>query len=145
MSEAERYGKWEVIEFIDQGGQGRVYRVRDVSGSESGMLRNRDLENAIAIFSAISGDEERENAASQLADAIRAVVRESAAPIGALKVLLPIEEGVAEDEEAALERMKLELSALARMSRLRAAGDLGAGNHRATTDLDRKRDLRDDS
>ena len=112
MSEAERYGKWEVIEFIDQGGQGRVYRVRDVSGSEAAMLRNRDLENAIAIFSAISGDEEHESAASQLADAIRAVVRESAAPIGALKVLLPIEEGVAEDEEAALERMKLELSAL---------------------------------
>ena len=112
MSEAERHGKWEVIEFIDQGGQGRVYRVRDVSGSQIETLRNRDLENAIATFSAISGDEERQKATSQLADAIRAVVRESRAPIGALKMLLPIEEGVADDEEAALERMKLELSAL---------------------------------
>ena len=76
------------------------------------MLRNRDLENAIATFSAISGDEERQEATSQLADAIRAVVSESRAPTGALKVLLPIEEGVGEDEEAALERMKLEFSAL---------------------------------
>ena len=112
MSEAERYGKWEVIEFIDQGGQGRVYRVRDVSGSQIGTLQNRDLANAIATFSAISGDTEREKATSQLVDAIRAVVAESGAPIGALKMLLPIEEGVAEDEEAALERMKRELSAL---------------------------------
>ena len=112
MNEAQRYGKWEVIEFIDQGGQGRVYRARDVSGSVAALGRNRDLENAIAIFSSISADEEREQAASHLVEVIRAVVRETAAPIGALKVLLPVEEGVAEDEEAALERMKAELSAL---------------------------------
>ena len=37
---------------------------------------------------------------------------ESEGPVGALKVLLPIEEGAAEDEEAALGRMKQELSAL---------------------------------
>ncbi len=90
MSETERYGKWEAIEFIDRGGQGRVYRVRDVSGSQIGTLWHRDLENAIATFSAISGDTERQKATAQFADAIRAVVRESRAPIGALKVLLGV-------------------------------------------------------
>ena len=112
MTEMERYGKWEVIEFIDQGGQGRVYRVRDVSGSQIGTLQNRDLENDIAILSAISGESERAKAISNLADAIRRIARESEAPLGALKKLLPIEESTAEDETAALERMKGELSAL---------------------------------
>ena len=50
MTEMERYGKWEVIKFIDQGGQGRVYRVRDVSRSQIGKVPKRDLENAIATF-----------------------------------------------------------------------------------------------
>ena len=63
-----------------------------------------------------SGAAERAEAALQIADAIRAeaarIVDESAAPVGALKELLPIEEGAAEDEAAALERMKRELSAL---------------------------------
>ena len=116
MSESKIFGKWAVIEFIDQGGQGRVYRVRDVSGRHGGHLQNRDLENAFAICSPTTGAAERAKAASQIADAIRAeaarIVDESAAPVGALKELLPIEEGAAEDEAAALERMKRELSAL---------------------------------
>ena len=112
MNESRTYGKWKVIEFIDQGGQGRVYRVRDVSRSQIGKVPKRDLENAIATFSAISDDSEREKATSQLAKEIRRVARESEAPLGALKELLPIEEGAAEDEAAALVRMKRELSAL---------------------------------
>ena len=112
MTEMERYGKWEVIKFIDQGGQGRVYRVRDVSGSQIGKVRNRDLENDIAILSAISGESERAKAISNIADEIRRIARESDAPLGALKKLLPIEESAAEHETAALERMKGELSAL---------------------------------
>ena len=113
MSDTERYGKWEVIEFVDQGGQGRVYRVREASGSQGGKLQNRDLENAILTFSAIGIEEsERQEAASRLAGEIRRISRESEAPLGALKVLLPIEEGAAEDEAAALERMKQELSVL---------------------------------
>ena len=53
-----------------------------------------------------------EQAASELADEIRRIASESQATQGALKKLLPIEEGAAEDEAAALERMKRELSTL---------------------------------
>lgn len=112
MSDMERYGKWEVIELVAQGGQGQVYRVREAPGSEGGNLRNRDLENAILTFSVANGEFDREAAVSQLADEIRRITREPEAPLGALKVLLPIEEGVAENAETALERMKQELSAL---------------------------------
>ena len=112
MTGKETYGKWEVIDFVDQGGQGRVYRVRQAFGSQGGKLRDRDLENALLMFTVTSGESERQSAASQLADEIRRIARESEAQLGALKVLLPIEEGAAEDDAAALERMKEEISAL---------------------------------
>ena len=53
-----------------------------------------------------------EEAGAKLANTIRWIAYEHQAPRGALKKLLPIEEGAAEDEGAALERMKGELSAL---------------------------------
>ena len=43
---------------------------------------------------------------------IRQIVSASQAPMGALKELLPFEEGGAEDDAAAVERMKRELSRL---------------------------------
>ena len=112
MTEPVRYGKWEVVEFIDQGGQGQVYRVRDASDTPHRSERRKVLQKAITLFSGISGESDQENAASLFADEVRQIMAESEAPKGALKKLLPIAEGAAEDEAAAHERMKRELSTL---------------------------------
>ncbi|MDE2911550.1 MAG: protein kinase [Paracoccaceae bacterium] len=53
-----------------------------------------------------------ENAHSRFADEILQITSESQTPRGAFKKLLPIEEGEAEHEAAAFERMRLELSTL---------------------------------
>ena len=112
MTEPARYGKWEVVEYINRGGQGQVYRVRDTSESSNRDKRIEDLQNAIATLAGIGVDSNQEKAASLFADETRRIVAESEAPTRALKELLPIEEGAADSEEAALERMKQELSIL---------------------------------
>ena len=70
------------------------------------------LQNALADLVSIGDDSVRERAGLQFADEVRRIASESAVPIGALKELLPFEEGAAEDEAAALDRMKRELSTL---------------------------------
>lgn len=112
MTESEKFGKWEVVKPIGRGGQGQVYLVRDVSGAPNENDRWSNLRDAIQTLGN-SGEEWRyEKARLQLANEIRQVLNESAAPMGALKVLLPVEEGAAEDEAVALDRMKRELSIL---------------------------------
>ena len=112
MAEAERYGKWEVVERIGRGGQGQVYLVRDVSGASSNEDQLRKLKKAIATLVGTSEQWRYEQAGAQFSEVIRQIAGESHAPLGALKELLPLEEGVAEDEVAALDRMKRELSVL---------------------------------
>ena len=112
MTEPVRYGKWEVVEFIDQGGQGQVYQVRDASDTLHRSERRKVLQKAITVFSGIAGESDTENAASLFADEVRRIMAEAEAPKGALKRLLPIEESAAEDEAAAHARMKRELSTL---------------------------------
>ena len=112
MTESERYGKWEVVQSISRGGQGQVYLVREVSGAPNTRDRRRTLQHAIATLVGAGVESQYEEADTQFADEIRRIAGESQTPQGALKKLLPIEEGAAEDEAAALERMKLELSTL---------------------------------
>ena len=112
MTESARYGKWEVVEPIGRGGQGQVYLVRDATGASNTEQRWRNLQQAIATLVGAGEKSRYEKAGSQLADEIRRIASESQAPLGALKELLPFEEGAAEDEAAALERMKRELSTL---------------------------------
>ena len=112
MTESERYGKWEVIKSISRGGQGQVYLVRDSSGLPNTGEQWKTFKCAIETLNAGIDEWHYEQAASELADEIRRIVSESQATRGALKKLLPIEEGAAEDEAAALERMKQELSTL---------------------------------
>ena len=112
MTESARYGKWEVVERIGRGGQGQVYLVRDASGNPNTRERRKNLQNAIATLVGAAEESRYEKANSQFSDEIRRISTESQSPLGALKELLPIDEGAAEDEAAALERMKGELSTL---------------------------------
>lgn len=116
MTEAERYGKWKVVEPISRGGQGQVYLVQDVSGAPDESERWRKLQKAIATLNGAGERWRYEEASSQLTDEIRRIATESQAPKGALKKLLPFEEGAAQDEAAALDRMKRELSVLESVS-----------------------------
>ena len=106
MAEPERYGKWEVIKSISRGGQGQVYLVRDASGVPNTGEQWKTFKRAIETLNAGLEELHYEQAASELADEICRIASESQATQGALKKLLPIEEGAAEDEAAALERMK---------------------------------------
>ena len=112
MTESAKYGSWEVVKFIDRGGQGKVYLVRDTSSVPCINERQQKLQNAVATLAGAGEKWRYENAVLQFADEIRQIVGDSQASLGALKELLPFEEGAAEDEAAALERMKRELSIL---------------------------------
>ena len=112
MTETARYGKWEVVESIGRGGQGQVYLVRDTSGVSNIREQWRSLQDCIQTLNLPNKEPEHEKAGSQLADEIRRIAGESQVPLGALKELLPIDAGTAEDEATALERMKGELSTL---------------------------------
>lgn len=112
MTESERYGKWEAVKFIGRGGQGQVYLVRDVSGNPRASDQWRNLQSAVADLASINEPSVFERAGVRLAEEIHRIVSEAHAPTGALKKLLPLEEGVAEIEEVALDRMKQELSIL---------------------------------
>ena len=112
MTESARYGKWEVVKSIGRGGQGKVYLVRDASGTPNTKDRLKTLRHAMAALVGVQEESQYEKFGLQFADEIRRIAGESQAPIGALKELLPFEEGTAKDEATALERMKQELSAL---------------------------------
>lgn len=112
MTEPARYGCWEVVKPINRGGQGQVYLVRDASGAPGTGQQLKNLRHAMMTLVSIQEESAYEEAFSQFADEIRRIESESQAPLRALKKLLPFEEGAAEDKEAALERMKRELSVL---------------------------------
>ena len=116
MTDLNRFGKWEVVKSIGRGGQGQVYQVHDTSGMPSISERCRNLQSALGDLTSIGVDSVRESASLRLADEIRQIVNESQAPVGALKELLPLEEGVAEDVATARERMKRELATLESVS-----------------------------
>ena len=116
MTASAKYGKWEVVKPIGRGGQGQVYLVRDLSGVPNTRDRWETLKDAIGMFGGITEQSQHEKAVSKFADEIRQIVSESQAPMGALKKLLPLEEGAGEDGAAALDRMKRELSTLKSVS-----------------------------
>ena len=111
MTDSTQFGKWQVDKPIDRGGQGQVYLVRDTTGFEP-QVQEEILREAIKNLAAGVQVPQWEEAGAKLANTIRWIAYEHQAPLGALKKLLPIEQGAAEDEGAALERMKDELSAL---------------------------------
>ena len=112
MTESKSYGKWEVVKPIGRGGQGKVYLVRDASGTPNTKDRMRNLRHAMAALVGTVEESQYEKFGLQFANEIRLIAGESQAPRGALKELLPFEEGTAQDAATALERMKQELSVL---------------------------------
>ena len=116
MTDLNKFGKWEVVKPIGRGGQGQVYQVRDTSGMPSIRERCRNLQSALGDLTSIGVDSVRESASLRLAEEIRQIANEFQAPLGALKELLPFEEGTAEDAATALERMKRELATLESVS-----------------------------
>ena len=116
MTDSAKYGKWEVIKFLGRGGQGQVYLVRDASGTPTTRDRLRNLRLAMASLVAPGEESQYEKFGLQFVDEIRRIAGESQAPRGALKKLLPFEEGTAQDEATALKRIKRELSVLESVS-----------------------------
>lgn len=116
MTEPERFGRWKVVKSLGRGGQGRVYLVRDASGASITRDRFRSFYTAIAMVDPAAEPRWTKKAFSKLVDEIRQIAREPQAPVGALKKLLPFEEGAAKDEAAALGRMKRELETLESVS-----------------------------
>ena len=112
MTESKSYGKWEVVKPIGRGGQGKVYLVCDASGTPNTKDRLRNLRHAMAALVGTVEESQYEKFGLQFTNEIRRIAGESQAPRGALKELLPFEEGTAQDEATALERMKQELSVL---------------------------------
>ena len=112
MTDSTQFGKWQVVKPIGRGGQGQVYLVRDTSGFTDAELRRKNLQDAVKTLGAAGEVWRFQEAGAKLADEIRQIAKEGDAPLGALKKLLPIDEGAAKDEAAALERMNGELSAL---------------------------------
>ena len=112
MTDSTQFGKWQVVKPIDRGGQGQVYLVRDTSGFADTQVQVGNLRDAIKILGAGVQVPEWKEAGEKLANTIRWIAYKRQAPLGALKKLLPIEEGAAESKAAALKRMKGELSAL---------------------------------
>ena len=116
MNESALHGKWEVVKPIGRGGQGQVYLVRDTSGFTDTQVQWKTLQDAVKTLGAAAEVSRFQEAGAKLADEIRQIAKEGHAPLGALKKLLPIDEGAAGDEAAALERMKGELSTLKSVS-----------------------------
>ena len=112
MAESTKYGKWEVVKSLDRGGQGQVYLVRDSAAAPSAKDRMGGLQKAVATLVGISEKSQVKDAAEQLAEEIRQIATEPQARLGALKELLPFDEGAGSDETTALDRMKVELSTL---------------------------------
>lgn len=112
MTESVRYGKWEVVEAIDRGGQGQVYLVCDASKTPNPGQQRKNLRHAMATLVGVAEESDYEEARLQFAYEIRQIASDPQAPLHALKKLLPLEEGAAKYEATALERMKRELSTL---------------------------------
>lgn len=113
----EVYGnRWLVEEPISKGGQGQVFLVRDISRTPTiddlFMEFSRLMSIPGAIGSAGYSEKDYKSLFRRFFKTSCLLVEQERTSIGALKKLLPFEEGVASDEAVAVERMKRELSVL---------------------------------
>jgi serine/threonine protein kinase len=109
------YGKWEVINSLGEGGQGRVYLVKDTEKTGRTSQKLSEIEQSIRQIPGLSYPEDREKSAAALVAAIKSL-SETNDPksLGALKVLhKPKEDG---GFEKALGRMKREIDALQKLN-----------------------------
>ena len=76
MTESARYGKWEVVKSIGRGGQGKVYLVRDASGTPNTKDRLKTLRHAMAALVGVQEESQREFGL-KFTDEIRRIAGES--------------------------------------------------------------------
>ena len=114
MKNPERYGKWEVVEYLDEGGQGEVYRVRDTSTAEEQLESLSTLGPVVSLLakSVVRSPSEERTDIAQFAKLIRQIAHESHGSEGALKKLLPLQREMGVDAKVARKRMHEELSIL---------------------------------
>jgi serine/threonine protein kinase len=109
------YGKWEVIKSLGEGGQGRVYLVKDTEKTGRTSQKLSEIEQSIRQIPGLSYPEDREKSAEALVAAIKSL-SETNDPksLGALKVLHKPKED--SGFEKALGRMKREVDALQKLN-----------------------------
>jgi len=106
--------RWEAIRLLGQGGQGKVWLVRDVTKTPSHRAFETNLGNAIRAAARGSGTQ-RDEAVATLTQAINDIVDgDDPSKLGALKVLHKPED--ARDPEQARERIKREIEAMSKVS-----------------------------
>ncbi len=107
----DKYGKWEVIRDLGEGGQGRVFLVKDTSKTGETEQRLSKIRQSIFSMHSIQPLEDAEKATVDLVEAIASSVNPpDHSTLGALKILhKPKEQS---GFEKALERMKQEVDAL---------------------------------
>jgi serine/threonine protein kinase len=108
----EKYGNWEIIEKLGEGGQGTVYLVRDIRQGGSTEDQIRRIRMAVATLSSASTEEAQRDQAYSLAHGISQLSRSGlkSTAYGALKLLHEPRES--QGLEKAKKRMRAEVEAL---------------------------------
>ena len=108
----EKYGQWEVMKELGEGGQGKVYLAKDIEKTKGTEQRFAEINRSIGTLTTAQPTETRRQAAQDLVRAIASLSPTTPDPssLGALKILhKPKQEnGI----EKALERMTQEIDAL---------------------------------
>ena len=108
----EKYGRWEVIKELGEGGQGKVYLVKNTENTKESEQRLAELNRSIGALTTAQPPETRRQAAQGLIDAIASLSPTTidVSSLGALKTLhKPLQDA---GFEKALERLKQEVDTL---------------------------------
>jgi serine/threonine protein kinase len=122
MAQPTRYGEWEILERLGEGGQGTVFRVRKSSADNSQF--EETIKKAIVILSDRNSDDGKGRQVTELMSIMRHISAEREAPLGALKVIHEVADKGALDK--AIARMHQECEALLRFKHPSLVRLLGA-------------------
>lgn len=107
--------RWEIIQELNQGGQGKVYKVLDKDRFHSKENLQKMIESSISKFSRIHDEQMREDAFDYFKTVVIDLIKiENPSHYGALKVLHKPE--LARDSKRAEERIKREIEAMSKIS-----------------------------